>query len=100
MSVSGTVHHEQESCKSDHATYMGGIHGKGRRDPSYAWDERAVSAAKTNDRADLWNSQREPCIQIHAAIRKSQDDNESRANLRMHESEETGKDPEKEEAVG
>ena len=79
---------------------MGAIHGRGRRDPPHAWDEGAVSATKTNDRADLWNSQREPWIQIHAAIWKSQDVNESRANLRMHESEETGRDPKKEEAAG
>ena len=82
-----------EPCEGSHKACLGVIHGGSGRYPPYARDEGTLSAEEADDREDLWNSERESWIPIYAAIRKGPDGNESRADLRMHESEKAGKDP-------
>ena len=83
----------KEHVKVGRQTYLGAIYGEGRRYPLHTWDERTLSTKEADDRENLWNSKRESWIPIYTTIRKSPDGNESRADLRMHESEKAGKDP-------
>ena len=87
------MYSKQGACEGGHQTYLGAIYGEGRRYPLHTWDERTLSTKEADDRENLWNSKRESWIPIYTTIRKSPDGNESRADLRMHESEKAGKDP-------
>ena len=89
---------KQGSCQSDHAAHLGAIHGDGGRDPPDAGDERSLPPTKANDRAAVWNSEGESRVPIYTAVWKRPDGNESRVDIRMHESEKTGKDTEEEGA--
>ena len=93
LPVPVTMYSKQGACEGGHQTCLGAIYGEGRRYPIHTGDERTLSAKEADDREDLWNSERESWIPIYAAIRKGPDGNESRADLRMHESEKAGKDP-------
>ena len=71
---------------------MGRIHGNGRRHPAHDRKQTDLSVKKRNHREDLRYSERAAWISIYAVCRKGTDGDESRAYLRMHESEKIGKD--------
>ena len=69
----------------------------------YVYDEYFdcyVCPAKGNHRTDFWNSERKPWIPLYTDDRKSPDGNESRAYVRLHESEKAGKDDSQEGKKG
>ena len=70
---------------------MGRIYGSGRRHSAHDRKQTDLSVKKRNHREDLRYSERTAWISIYAVYRKGADGNESRAYLRMHESEKTGK---------
>ena len=72
---------------------MGRMHGNGGRHSAYDWKQTDLSIKKRNHREDLRYSERTAWISLYAVCRKGTDGDESRAYLRMHESEKTGKDP-------
>ena len=93
MSISFKMHRKQRSCKTDHTSCMGRIHGSGRRHSAHDRKQTDLPVKKRNHRTDLRYSERTAWISIYAVCRKSTDGNESRAYLCMHEFEKTGKDP-------
>ena len=87
-----TVHGIKESCKGDHSAYMGRLHGKMRGDSADGRNEGPLFKAKGNYRKVIWNGKRSTWIQIYANDRKGSNEHESRANICVYESKETGKD--------
>ena len=86
------MYRKQRSCKTDHTSCMGRIHGSSRRHSAHDRKQTDLPVKKRNHRADLRYSERTAWISIYAVCRKSTDGNESRAYLCMHEFEKTGKD--------
>ena len=91
MPISFKMHRKQGSYKTDHTSCMGRIYGSGRRHSAHDRKQTDLSVKKRNHREDIRYSERTTWISIYAVCRKGADGNESRAYLRMHESEKTGK---------
>ena len=86
------MYRKQRSCKTDHTSCMGRIHGSSRRHSAHDRKQTDLPVKKRNHRADLRYSERTAWISLYAVCRKGADGNESRAYLCMHEFEKTGKD--------
>lgn len=85
MSISVSVYSKQKSCKTCYKTCLGRLHGNMLRYSSHSGDEGFVFTPKGNYRKNLWNSKRKPWIPIYTNVRKSADENESRAHFCVHE---------------
>ena len=90
LSLPQPMHRKQEPCESDCPAYLGSLHGTNRGHPPHTWDEEPIRPEKRNDWKDLWIRQRIPWFPIHKYDWKSTDVNESRANIHVYKSQETG----------